>query len=504
MRSASFVLAALLTLLVLAGSSSAADVGIELDKNMTDGSAIKPTYNSTIKIKAIVKAGNQDVQNVTATVRLPEGLLLQDYYMSQGYYDLETGTWEVGDIPAYNERSLTLVCLLNRTGNVVVTANVTVDGDDNPSNNNAELNFKAMGIADLDLNITASKQTARVGDTVTFTLKLKNRGPHAANNINVANFLSGGLGVQSYSYTAGYFDDLTREWLFETLDAGEEATLTLVCLVNRTGELSDYVSVKGADEGDTNIYNNMARSSISVQGTDLDLDVSASKTRAYQGDTVNIVCRVKNNGLEDAQNVKVNLQLPANLQVQNVHVERGSYSNGIWSIGDLADNETVVLNITARIVSAGNFTVNASAVSPVIDDSNTVNNDDIAMISAAVPKKALKLKIKNNSAVTIRVLLYVTINDHGKITRKTYNFYLKKGLTRELSLGYFQIGTSALFKQYTYNTNYRSRTVSYLNTYNSTDLRTQRVSATGVKGRQKAPVVRVSTLYFDENGSTLT
>ncbi|MDI3484669.1 MAG: hypothetical protein PWQ74_1256, partial [Methanobacteriaceae archaeon] len=26
----------------------------------------------------------------------------------------------------------------------------------------------------------------------------------------------------------------------------------------------------------------------------------------------------------------------------------------------------------------------------------------------------------------------------------------------------------------------------------------------GVKGRQKAPLVRVSTLYFDENGSTLT
>ena len=98
----------------------------------------------------------------------------------------------------------------------------------------------------------------------------------------------------------------------------------------------------------------------------------------------------------------------------------------------------------------------------------------------------------------------MTINDHGKITRKTYNFYLKKGLTRELSLGYFQIGTSALFKQYTYNTNYRSRTVSYLNTYNSTGLRTQRVSVTGVKGRQKAPVVRVTQLYFDENGSTIT
>jgi len=188
----------------------------------------------------------------------------------------------------------------------------------------------------------------------------------------------------------------------------------------------------------------------------------------------------------------------------NVQVDRGTYSNGIWVIGDLADNETALLNITARIVSAGNFTVNASVVSSAVDDSNPVNNDDTAMISAAVPKRALKLKIKNNSAVTIRVLLYVTVNDHGKITRKTYNFYLKKGLIRELNLGYFQIGTSALFKQYTYNTNYRSRTVAYENTYNSTGVRTQRVSVSGVKGRQKAPVVRVSTLYFDENGSTLT
>lgn len=504
MRSASFVLAALLTLLVLAGSSAAADVGIELDKNMTDGSAIKPTYNSTIKIKAIVKAGNQDVQNATARVQLPEGLVLQDYYMSQGYYDLETGTWEVGDIPAYEERSLTLLCLMNRTGTITVNANVTADGDDNSANNNAELDFKVFGISDLQVNITSNKETPRLGETVRLTVKLKNNGPHDANNIKIGNFISGGLVVQCFSYDAGYFDDLTREWVFDTLAAGEEATLTLDCLVNRTGELSDYVSVREVDEGDTNTYNNMARATLSVRGTDLDLDVSASKTRAYQGDTLNIVCRVRNNGPEDAQNVRVNLQLPANLQVQNVQLDRGNYSNGIWSIGDLADNETVVLNITARIVSAGNFTVNASAVSPVIDDSNAVNNDDAVMISAAVPKRALKLKIKNNSAVTIRVLLYVTINDHGKITRKTYNFYLKRGLTRELSLGYFQIGTSALFKQYTYNTNYRSRTISYLNTYNSTGLRTQRVSVTGVKGRQKSPVVRVTQLYFDENGSTIT
>lgn len=228
MRSAKFVLAALLTLFVLAGSSAAADVGIELDKNMTDGSAIKPTYNSTIKIKAIVKAGNQDVQNVAATVRLPEGLVLQDYYMSQGYYDLETGTWEVGDIPAYEERSLTFVCLLNRTGSVTVNTNVTANGDDNSANNNAELVFKVFGISDLQLNVTSNKQTPRLGETVRLMVKLKNNGSHDANNVKIGNFLSGGLVVQSFSYDAGYFDDLTREWVFDTFAASEEATSHLI------------------------------------------------------------------------------------------------------------------------------------------------------------------------------------------------------------------------------------------------------------------------------------
>nr|WP_010889844.1 DUF11 domain-containing protein [Methanothermobacter thermautotrophicus]P29577.1 RecName: Full=Uncharacterized protein ORF5A [Methanothermobacter thermautotrophicus]CAA48429.1 unnamed protein product [Methanothermobacter thermautotrophicus] len=223
MRNGTLVLAALLTLFVLAGSSSAADVGIELDKNMSDGSPIKPTYNSTIKIKAIVKAWNLDVQNATARVQLPEGLVVQDYYMSQGYYDLETGTWEIGDIPAYEERSLTFICLLNRTGSVTVNANVTADGDDNSANNNAELTFKVFGISDLEVNVTGNKETARIGDTVRITVKLKNRGPHDANNIKIGNFLSGGLVVQNFSYDAGYFDDITREWIFETLAAGEEA-----------------------------------------------------------------------------------------------------------------------------------------------------------------------------------------------------------------------------------------------------------------------------------------
>ncbi len=131
----------------------------------------------------------------------------------------------------------TRVRLLNGTGDVTVSANVTADGDENPSNNNAQLKFRVRGIADLELNVTSSKQSARLGDTVTFNVKLKNRGPHTANNINIANFFSGGLAIQSYSYTTGYFDDVAREWILETLDAGEEATLTVMCLVNRTGDL---------------------------------------------------------------------------------------------------------------------------------------------------------------------------------------------------------------------------------------------------------------------------
>lgn len=230
MRNGTLLLAALLAVFILAGSSAAADVGVELDKNNT-----KPVYNSTLRVKVIAKAGNQNVQNAVATVKVPEGLVLQDYYTAQGYYDLETGTWEIGDIPAYEERSLTLVCLLNRTGNVTVTANVTADGDENPANNNAQLKFRVRGIADLELNVTSSKQSARLGDTVTFNVKLKNRGPHAANNINVANFFSGGLAIQSYSYTTGYFDDVARSGSLRPLIPVRRPHLQLCALL--TGQV---------------------------------------------------------------------------------------------------------------------------------------------------------------------------------------------------------------------------------------------------------------------------
>ena len=84
MRNGTLLLAALLAVFILAGSSAAADVGVELDKNNT-----KPVYNSTLRVKVIAKAGNQNVQNAVATVRVPEVLVLQDYYTGQGYYDLE-------------------------------------------------------------------------------------------------------------------------------------------------------------------------------------------------------------------------------------------------------------------------------------------------------------------------------------------------------------------------------------------------------------------------------
>lgn len=491
------LLAVLLSIFVLAGAggASAADASITLE-NTT-----KPVYNTSMNVKVIVKAGNENVNGAVATVNLPEGLVVQDYTASQGYYDLETGTWEIGDVHAYEEKSLTLVCLVNTTQQVTVTANLTAEGDENPNNNQANLQFKPIEQADIQVTVTANRTTARMGETAEYTVKVKNNGPQAARDVLIRNYFSGGLILQDYTCSAGYFDDLERYWYIETLQAGEEATLTMTCLLNRTGDLSNYATIGEVQTHDQNAANNAGRATVTVPGADLQTIITAP-TKTTQGKAFNIVVYAKNNGPVTAQNVKVNLQTPG-IQVLNIQASRGSYSNGIWDIGELQDDEEAILNITAKYTQTGNYTLNGTVSSDAIDDSNTANNDDGRTINVAAGRSYIKLRIKNNSAMTIRIVLYITANDHGTITKKTYNFYLKRGTTRTLNLGTYTYGTSILFKQYTYNTKYTKRTVSYENTYNATSAKVQKLSVPGVKGRQKAPVVRLTTLQFDENGTTI-
>ena len=130
------------------------------------------------------------------------------------------------------------------------------------------------------------------------------------------------------------------------------------------------------------------------------IDVAVSKDTAYceynYHDQVVWTVNVVNNGPNDATNVKVDDVLPAGLIYQSSTVSVGSYSNGVWNIGNLAKSKTATLKITTLINKTGDIT-NKATVSASEFDWNTTNNQDSQKITV---DEAADLAIAKTANVT--------------------------------------------------------------------------------------------------------
>ena len=85
---------------------------------------------------------------------------------------------------------------------------------------------------------------------------------------------------------------------------------------------------------------------------------------------------VRNNGPDAATGVVLSDVLPVGLVYQSYSASVGSYANGVWDIGNLANGKTVTLTIISKVGSTGsiNNIVNVSGNEYDINKTNNVNN----------------------------------------------------------------------------------------------------------------------------------
>lgn len=87
--------------------------------------------------------------------------------------------------------------------------------------------------ADLAITKTVNQALVKRGDTVSYTIEIKNEGPITATNIEISDTLPAGLAYNLPSHTAsqGNFDSATGKWIVGNLAAGATASLILNVIV---------------------------------------------------------------------------------------------------------------------------------------------------------------------------------------------------------------------------------------------------------------------------------
>ncbi|HRK72931.1 MAG TPA: T9SS type A sorting domain-containing protein, partial [Rhodothermales bacterium] len=136
-----------------------------------------------------------------------------------------------------------------------------------------------------------------------------------------------------------------------------------------------------------------------------------------------------------ATDVAVTDLLPAGLRQVVVSPSKGTFENGIWSVGTVAVGETAILQIATEVLQTGNITNTAFISNSSPADPVTTNNRSSVTISGDPQAKSADLvmyKSVNNSAPTtddtVTFTLIVSNNGPDHASGVTVNDLLPSGL----------------------------------------------------------------------------
>ena len=351
---------------------NAADLEVIKDVNNT-----APNYGDVVTWTVTVKNNGPDAANgIVLYDVLPAGLVLKS--TTGNYVD---GSWVIASLIVGESRSFEITTLVNKTG--TITNQISAHGreyDPNPENNNASKVIDVAKAADLSINKAVNESAPNYGDVIIWTLTVVNKGPDAATGVNVNDVLPEGLIYQSYTSSVGSYAN--GIWNIRDLASGQRATLNIISKVAKTGTIENVASVSG-NEYDIDESNNRDDESVNVaKATDLSVSKDVDNTAPNYGDVVRWTITVKNNGPDAATGVNVSDILPEGLVYQSSVPSAGSYSDGIWAVGNLDSGKSASLIIVSKVNKTGSFK-NVASVSGNEYDVDKSNNVDDATINAA-------------------------------------------------------------------------------------------------------------------------
>ena len=358
-------------------------VDLVINKTVNVDSNVVHLGDSIIFTVTVRNKGPCDATDVNVTEKLDSHLRFVNSFTWDSYYDVDAGMWYIGNLTRGDWRQLVIVAEVASVGNFSNFVSVNCSQNDtDPSNNNASIpNITAINDVDLEINKTVNVDTGVVhlGDTIIFTVTVKNYGPCVATNVNVTEVLDSHLSMVEYSTWDSYYDVDAGVWYIGNLTKDDWRQLIIIAKVISVGNISNVVVVN-CSENDTDPSNNNASIPNITAINDVDLEinktVNVDSDVVCLGDTIIFTVTVKNYGPCDATNVNVTEALDAHLKLVSYSTWDSYYDvdAGVWYIGDLAKDDWRQLVIVAEVVFAGNIS-NVVVVTSSENDTNKSNNN---------------------------------------------------------------------------------------------------------------------------------
>ncbi|NJN18056.1 MAG: DUF11 domain-containing protein [Oscillochloris sp.] len=326
--------------------------------------------------------GPADATGVEVTDRLPPELSFVSATATRGTYSAADGIWRVGDLPANEVASLTMVATWNgnQTRNTAqISASDQPDPDSTPDNDDPNEDDQSsvdlpLGIADLELTKRVNTPRVNVGQNATFTLELTNRGPAAATGVRVGDRLPNGLAFVRATADRGTYNPASGVWNVGPVAVGETLRLAIEVAVLEVGPFTNIAQVTASEQfdpdstpnNDNPFEDDQGFASIAGDLADLSLSKVVDDPQPAVNGRIVYTVRLFNDGPSTATNIVVTDRLPVGLTYVSHAASTGTYNptTGAWSVASLADGANATLTISADVISSAPL-VNTAEVTDV-------------------------------------------------------------------------------------------------------------------------------------------
>lgn len=401
-----------------------------------------------------INNGPSDATGINIVDKLPSGYTFVSATPSSGTYNASNGLWNLGGLTNTSNATLTVIASINAGGNYTNVAEVTkvdqldpngvIHGNNTPNEiDQSDVTIVPVKIVDLVTTKTVDKSNPNQGDVVQYTITVVNNGPSTATGVNLTDNLPVGLAYVSHVATGGTINTYSGGlWNIGNINIGSSATLLINARVTAAGTVSqtpivNTVTPAAGNESDPTTAGDDLTESIIVTSSDLVTEKTVSKSNPSEGETITYTIRVTNNGPSDATGVRLTDILPIGVTyVSNNQGSDYNYGSGIWTIGDLANGATKVLNINVLINSgsAGKTIVNTTTAAKGDQSDPTTAGDDLTeTIIVQNGADVVLTKVVNNSTPNIGETVTYTVTVTNKGTTLVTNLVVKDDLPSGLT-----------------------------------------------------------------------
>uniref|UniRef100_UPI0025D77702 DUF7507 domain-containing protein n=1 Tax=uncultured Methanobrevibacter sp. TaxID=253161 RepID=UPI0025D77702 len=377
-------------------------------------------------------ANATEATNVVIKEVLPNGLTVIDTNTSVGTYDSSSNTWNIDKLENGRQAKLVLTAKTSQVGLFNNSVNVSCDEKEwNYTNNNDTIEFDVISIVDLNIVKTVDDNDTEIGDVVTFTIDVTNKGPSNATNVVINDTLPDGL-----KWISGELNHVVP-----FLAKDETYRFTVVAQTTKIGSFTNHVNVTCA-ENDTV---KSANATVNVYIIDLKIHKNANVSEAKINDLVNFTIVVRDHGNDESTNVRISDVLPQEFEFVSAS---GNYirnhQNIVWIIDRLPAEQDYTVWIVARALYNGTF-VNVAHVN--CSEEPTVKNST-ATVKVLKPVTLDITKVADDDDLSIGddVTFTITVTNLGEenATNVVVEDILPDGLA--LSEGYSLKQTIALLR----------------------------------------------------------